>query len=122
MPPCQRFCPYPPVLLGPGGPRFLDCKPNTSIGIFPDLTFEGEHLSGLPGTPLFLYTDGLNEAENLSQEQFGNDRLLAVLSEPYEGAEATIRRMQSAVSQHVGGAEASDDLTMLCVEIKNQEA
>ena len=112
----------PPVLLGPDGPRFLDCKPNTSIGIFSGWTFEGEHLSGLPGTPLFLFTDGLNEAENLRQEQFGNDRLLAVLSDPYEGAEATIRRMHAAVSRHVGEAEASDDLTMLCVEIKKKEA
>ena len=109
----------PPVVLPRGGkPAFLPCKANTAIGILPDAHFEGEHLDGFKGTPLFLYTDGLSEAENPDLELFGTDRLLAVLGEPYTDAETVVKRMQAAISDHVAGADASDDLTMLCLEIK----
>ena len=109
----------PPVVLPRGGkPAFLSCKANTAIGILPDAHFEGEHLDGFKGTPLFLYTDGLSEAENPDLELFGTDRLLAVLGEPYTDAETVVKRMQAAISDHVAGADTSDDLTMLCLEIK----
>ena len=109
----------PPVVLPHDGkPVFLSCKANTSIGILPDARFEGEHVDGFKDTPLFLYTDGLNEAENPNHELFGSDRLLAVLGEPYTDAETVVKRMQKAISEHVAGADASDDLTMLCLEIK----
>ena len=109
----------PPVVIPhDGSPVFLSCKANTSLGILPDARFEGEQMPGFKDTPLFLYTDGLNEAENPEHEIFGSDRLLTVLSEPYTDAETAIKRMQAAISEHVAGAEASDDLTMLCLEIK----
>lgn len=109
----------PPVVLPLGGkPVFLSCKANTSIGILPDARFEGEYVDGFKDTPLFLYTDGLNEAENPDHELFGSDRLLAILGEPYTDAETVVKRMQKAISDHVDGADASDDLTMLCLEIK----
>ncbi len=109
----------PPVVLPHDGkPVFLSCKANTSIGILPDARFEGEYVDGFKDTPLFLYTDGLNEAENPDHELFGSDRLLAILGEPYTDAETVVKRMQKAISAHVAGADASDDLTMLCLEIK----
>ena len=109
----------PPVVLRRDGkPVFLSCQANTSLGILRDAKFEGERVTGFKDTPLFLYTDGLNEAENPEHEIFGSDRLLAVLDEPYTDAETAVKRMQSAIADHVAGADASDDLTMLCVEIK----
>ena len=109
----------PPVILPPDGkPVFLSCKANTAIGVLSDAVFEGEYVDGFKDTPLFLYTDGLNEAENPDHELFGSDRLLAVLGEPFTDAETVVKRMQDAISDHVAGADASDDLTMLCLEIK----
>ena len=99
-------------------PYFLSCEANMSLGILPDAKFEGEFMTGFKGTPLFLYTDGLNEAENPEHEIFGSDRLLAVLGKPYTDAETTVKRMQTAIAEHVAGANASDDLTMVCLEIK----
>ena len=109
----------PPAVLPRGGkPAFLSCKANTCIGILPEAVFEGESVEGFKDTPLFLYTDGLSEAENPEHDLFGTDRLLAVLGEPYSDAETVVKRMQAAISEHVAGADASDDLTMLCLEIK----
>ena len=109
----------PPAVLPRGGkPAFLSCKANTCIGILPEAVFEGESVEGFKDTPLFLYTDGLSEAENPEHDLFGTDCLLAVLGEPYSDAETVVKRMQAAISDHVAGADASDDLTMLCLEIK----
>ena len=110
----------PPAVIPHGGkPFFLSCKANTSLGILPDAQFEGEYMTDFKDKPLFLYTDGLNEAENPEHEIFGSDRLITVLDEPYVDAETTVKRIQAAIADHVAGADASDDLTMLCVEIKS---
>ncbi len=105
----------PPVLLT-DQPRMLDCKPNLPIGIVVGQAYEGQSIPDFKHTPIFLYTDGLNEAENLSHEEFGNERMLAKLqSRPFSDAQTVIQSMRSAVNAHVGNAEPSDDLTMLCI-------
>ena len=110
-----------PVMLSHSGgaPHFLDCKPNTVIGIMPGFEYEGQHVDDIRDKVLFLYTDGLNEAENANHDQFGNDAMLEELGrEPFHDAESLVKQMEAAVARHVDGADASDDLTMLCVRIK----
>lgn len=106
----------PPVLMTPE-PHFMDCLPNTPIGISAGWDFEGQVIEDFRNAPILLYTDGLNEAENVAHDEFGNERLLAVLSEhPYTDANSLIHTLRKAVAAHVGTAEASDDLTMLCLK------
>jgi len=108
----------PPVLISPDGARLLDVKPNTPLGVDPDWDFVGESIADIRNRPFLFYTDGLNEAENAAHEQFGVDRMLAVLdSRPFVSSQETIERMVQAVSGFVGEAEASDDLTMLCLKV-----
>lgn len=114
-----------PVLLsGPGSkPVFLDCKPNTAIGILPGFAYEGQRIDDLHGQVLFLYTDGLNEAENEAHDQFGNERMLEELGgAPFIDAKDMVGRLHKAVEIHVDGAEASDDLTMLCLMLSKQSS
>ena len=107
--------------------RFLDVESNVPIGLWPDYTFVGGHLSDIRGNSLFVYTDGVNEAENRMQEQFGEKRMLRVLREstqpfgertPKTRSHFLIDEMKCALDAFVDGAEQSDDLTMLCVSIK----
>ena len=109
----------PPVVISPDGKAsFLESLPNTPLGVQPGFWYEEEIIKDVRGTTLFLYTDGLNEAENKDYEQFGNDRLLSVLGEnSFSDAESTVKGMAKAVSRHVGKAEASDDLAMLCLKV-----
>ena len=107
--------------------RFLDVDPNVPIGLWPGYTFVGGHLGDIRGSTLFVYTDGVNEAENRVQEQFGEKRMLRVLREstqpfgertPKTRSHFLIDEMKCALDAFVDGAEQSDDLTMLCVSIK----
>ena len=108
----------PPVVIARGGEaKFLSCKANVSVGVMEGFAFEGEHID-LGNNPLFLYTDGVTEAEDVEHVQFGEGRLIGTLSGRYEGAEAAVNGLASAVKEHVGEALASDDLTMLCLEWK----
>ena len=68
------------------------------------------------GDTLFLYTDGLTEAENKNHEQFGDERMMKVLSEPrIERPQQLILSMEQAVDSFVGEAQQSDDLTMCAI-------
>jgi sigma-B regulation protein RsbU (phosphoserine phosphatase) len=111
-----------PVLFSGDGskPRFLDCIPNTVIGVMPGFEFEGQRVDDVRGKVLFIYTDGLNEAENAAHEQFGNEAMLEELGrKAFTDSRSLIERMGDAVARHVNGAEASDDLTMICVKFNS---
>ena len=70
------------------------------------------------GKTLFVYTDGINEAENIHKEQFGDDRLKALLQQDWGDARQTSGQIHKAVEDFVGGAEPSDDLTKMCIKMK----
>jgi serine phosphatase RsbU (regulator of sigma subunit) len=113
----------PPVLIGDGTTEFIEMIPNVPIGLWPGMEFEGEEIADITNRPLFVYTDGLNEAENRQQEQFSDERLLQILqTTPFESSEKTIELLREEVEKHRDGAEPNDDLTMLCVKvIKNNQ-
>ena len=100
----------PPLLDG----EFIDVQSNAPIGLWPELDFEGEELDNIIGKLLFIYTDGLNEAENLSQEQYGDDRLQQMLQQmKTHTAKQVIDTFSQSVESHRHGAAPNDDLTML---------
>ena len=109
-----------PPVIGGGDHQgdFLEMQPNAPIGLFPGLKYEGEQIDNIKGRPLFIYTDGLNEAENPKQELFGEDRLLGILrSTPFHSARQVIETLMAEVKAHRNGAEPSDDLTMMCLRV-----
>jgi len=103
------------------GHNLLSCIPNLPIGTVPDMEFQEQETIVPFGTTIFLYTDGLTEAENCDHVLFGDDRVAQIISSIPE-SEATphrlIEEMTSAVNQFVGATEQSDDLTMLAIRIK----
>lgn len=97
----------------------LPVEPNLPIGIFLDWEFVEQETVMEPGSTIFLYTDGLTEAENAVQDQFGEDRMTAILAAQTEQSaspETLISVMTDAVHEFVGDTEQSDDLTMLAIK------
>ena len=109
-----------PPIIGGGTNHgdFLQMESNAPIGLWPDLEYVGEEIESIKGRPLFVYTDGLNEAENIEQTQFGDDRLLDILRNThFDTAQQVIETLAAQVAEHRRGAEANDDLTMLCLRV-----
>jgi serine phosphatase RsbU (regulator of sigma subunit) len=92
---------------------------NAPIGLWSDLDFVGESVETIKGEPIFVYSDGLNEAENLEQQQFGDDSLLEILdNSKFKSSRDVVETLKAAVEKHRNGADPNDDLTMLCLLVK----
>ena len=100
----------------------LSCQPNLPIGVVAGFEYTQQEVSIDSGTTIFLFTDGLNEAENYEHAQFGDLRIwnLAklLLNEQRHQPKRMIDAMANAVHTFVGDAEQSDDLTMLAIQYK----
>lgn len=110
----------PPVIGDNDGQcEFLEMLPNAPIGLWPGLEFEGEVFENIKGHSLLVYSDGLNEAENRQQEQFGDDHILQVLrSQGAVRAKQIVGTLVSEVEKHRDGADPNDDLTLMCLRIR----
>ena len=109
-----------PILVGPGGNFELKVDANLPLGVISGMSFSEQETDLVTGTGLFLYTDGLNEAENTEHELFGEERMLASLNGSLNSHEQ-IKTMTEAVEAFVGSAPQSDDLTMLYIRFMNDQ-
>ena len=90
----------------------IPTEPNLPLGIVSGYPFVEQELDLQYDDALFLYTDGLTEAENSRQELFGEARMEAALH-GRKSAMEHLKNMQKQVAEFVGDAPQSDDLTML---------
>lgn len=101
--------------------KMLNVKPNLPIAIEPNMKFELQETVITPNTTIFMYTDGLTEAENSQKELFGEERMTAVLKDNIHAtSQGLIENMLAAIHQHVKEAEQSDDLTMIAIKYKRK--
>jgi sigma-B regulation protein RsbU (phosphoserine phosphatase) len=109
-----------PVLIGYQGLGLLPCEANLPIGVMPGWKFKSQKTLIDPHTTIFLYTDGLTEAENIDHDLFGEHRMLNELAPLREAdtykPEQVISHITLAIHDFVGEAEQSDDLTMLAIQ------
>ena len=92
----------------------LPVLPNLPLGVMQGFPFVGQETDLIYDDALFLYTDGLTEAENSAKEIFGEARMDAALH-GRKSAIDHLKDMQEKVEEFVGGAPRSDDLTMLFI-------
>ena len=113
-----------PLLIGKGV-GLLPAENNIPLGLTSGWNYEGQEALIYPGTTIFLYTDGLTEAEDSTHAQFGKQRMVKTaqkaLREGSSNPQSIITLQTEALSRFVGNAEQSDDLTMLAIRYKNQE-
>lgn len=108
----------PPVMVD-DHTHFIDMLRNAPIGMWPGLEFKGETIDCIKDKYLFIYTDGLNEAEDKDENQFGDEQMLDIIaSREYENAKEIIETLKAKVEEHRKGADPNDDLTMMCLKIK----
>ena len=112
-----------PLLIGQGV-GVLPCDANLPIGVMDDWDFTVQETTIAPQTTIFLFTDGLNEAENSHHQQFGDEQVLSLAKELLAKGQNQpmqfVQRMTAAVHFFAGAAEQSDDLTMLAIQYKKE--
>ena len=118
-----RYCNagHNPPLILTRSMQFLPVEPNLPLGIMSGMEFKEQGISFRYDDALFLYTDGLTEAENADHMQFGEERMKKVLS-GRKGAYEHLKNMEKEVASFVGGAPQSDDLTMLFIHYLGGQA
>ena len=102
---------------------FLPTKCNIAVGVMEDFQYTEQEITLKPGDGIFLYTDGITEAENVDKELFGMDATIdtvrqIVKKSPDSPAESKVEDMYSAIKVHTDGNAQSDDITMVMVEYK----
>lgn len=96
-----------------GGIEWL--KPTSCpIGLFATMEYPEQEVRLAPGDKLILYSDGVSEAENLEDDQFGEDRLVEVVaSHAAKSAREILDAVRAEITRFTAGAPQKDDLTLL---------
>jgi sigma-B regulation protein RsbU (phosphoserine phosphatase) len=89
------------------------------VGLLRDLAYETGRITLQPGDSIFLYTDGVTEAEDPEQKFFGERRLRELLHVTGSaGPEATVQAVLAEVERFAAGAPRSDDITTLALRYR----
>ena len=114
------------ICAGHNPPLHVDCTGKSSwidqgggppIGLFPQLTYSREIVQVDRGSVVVIYTDGVSEAQNASEDQFGLERLSAVAERHRRDSAADIHAgIRASLSEFVGDYPASDDSTMIVLK------
>jgi phosphoserine phosphatase RsbU/P len=113
-----------PVLFASAGKPYEIWAPpaGTLIGVNASSTFAVTERQLQDGDTIVLYTDGVTEAENTHHEMFGLARTLLELSKVPrpKSMETLVGALGRAVTDFVGEAETSDDVTLLALRYRRQ--
>ena len=87
------------------------------LGGMEDMKYKDYELKLSPGDALFVYTDGVPEANDAAGAFFGTDRMEEALNLAQPGHPKDIlMKVRESVETFAGGAEQFDDMTMMCLE------
>ncbi len=111
----------PVVVHADGAYTELPLTGGIALGVMPGLEYEEAEVGLKPGDTVVLYTDGVSEAMNAENEEFGMERLEAVFSgQPAASVREATDRVFEAVREFAGGTPQSDDIT--CLTLMRAEA
>ena len=108
---------YPALRGGSGGFELLHDKHGFVVGGMEGVRYKEYTFTMEKGGMLFLYTDGVPEATNASNELYGTDRMIRLLSSAEDQSpEGLDKALRDDIHRFIGGAPQFDDLTTLCVQ------
>ena len=111
----------PPILTLPNGENKLLDQGTTVLGMFEPLPFltQGK-MEGLTEFGLFCYTDGLNEAINSEEEEFGEDRIHELVESTRKKSPAERNQtMLDSVKAFIKETPYRDDVTLVSIKVKS---
>lgn len=113
---------HPAILRKGGAYELAVYQHDIMFAIMEDYPFSQHEFELHPGDSLFVYTDGVAEAMNVKNEQFGTDRMLEALNRQIEvPPQVLLGNVREAIDAFAGKADQFDDITMLCIQYKGKE-
>ena len=114
----------PPILVDSDGATPLKTTGGVALGMFDGLDYDDAHVDMEPGARLVLFSDGVTEAFNDSDEAFGDDRLLdTTRTLPLEqGPDQDVNDIVNAVDEFAGDAPQFDDITCVVLVYKGEQS
>lgn len=108
-----------PIFISNGNAEYMKPCTNLPTGILADFPYQGESMQVERNDALFLYTDGVTEAENRDNALFGDENTLKIVDILKDSTmEDLSNGVFDAVKAYADGSEQSDDITMLCLRWK----
>ncbi|MFA7043682.1 MAG: PP2C family protein-serine/threonine phosphatase, partial [Bacteroidales bacterium] len=107
----------PPLLVHPDGTtEFFELTKDIPVGLFDDFDYGEKELKLFKNDKLFLYTDGVTEAEDAEEKLYSDQKLIDCVRAHFESqTKDLIRFVAEDIALHVKGNQQSDDLTMLSI-------
>src|SRR5206468_5915156 len=106
-----------PLLVREGSPRFIDLG-GIPVGLLPDSKYEERELELRTGDVIVFHTDGLMEARDDANEDFGLKRLAEVVRDhSHEDPDAIVKAINASVDDFIGSIPLQDDRTLLVVKM-----
>ena len=111
---CNAGHEHPALRRSGGSFELLKYKHNMFVGVWKTARYQNVEFEIQPGECLFVYTDGVPEAQNERKEMFGTERMLEALNRnPDASPEELLSAVREAVNDFAGEAPQFDDMTML---------
>ena len=106
----------PYIIKGTGEVKALDMSQDPMVGAISGIDYHDCQLQLDKGDALVMFTDGVTEAMNTANEEFGEARLEATLSKTFSKCQDMVEAIKTDVAGFVDGAEQSDDITVLALK------
>ena len=114
---------HPAVCRRNGKYELVIYSHSPAVGVMNGMVFREHEFRMEPGDSLFVYTDGVAEATDGANAQFGTQRMLDALNEdPGATPESALHHVMDGLTAFVGDAVQFDDITMLCLTYKGPKA
>ncbi len=105
---------YPALMRNGGSYSLLKDKHALPLGCLPGVQYRSYEIDLEPGDSIYVYTDGITEAINTDEEQFGTGRMIDVLNENKDASmDELLAAVKARVDEFAGEAEQFDDQTMV---------
>lgn len=113
-----------PIIWNGENMQWLKTDPNLILGMLPKIKYDLHSIKIDDFFEIFMYTDGVNEAENVSKEFYGNQRLenaCKSLNVFEDSVEVQLEKIGSNLKEFTNNASQSDDITMMFMKCKNKK-
>ena len=111
----------PPLHKTKDGYDYINVVRNLFLGVSPNYEYTGGKFTLKNNDRLFLYTDGVTEAQTKDEKLFEQDRLKKAVNQKEMSLQETVENVRKHIARFVKDAPQSDDITMMVLEFHKKQ-